>query len=86
MGLKSPTSIGGGSVERKGAPGIVEQTLIRPPSSQLGPISPTKRDAVIAASPVADKYENKIDRDSAFERLWARAKIATEEVAAAEHD
>ncbi len=60
----------------KGAPGIVEKTLIRPPSSQLGPISTAQRLSVIAASPVAGKYENSIDRVSAFERLRDRAAAA----------
>ena len=42
---------------RKGVPGVVERTLIRPPSSQLGPISEAERRAMITASPVAGKYE-----------------------------
>ncbi|MEE9427716.1 MAG: helicase HerA-like domain-containing protein [Paracoccaceae bacterium] len=64
-------------LERKGAPGIVEKTLIRPPSSQLGPINAEQRADVVANSPLAGKYENRIDRDSAFEKLTARAKVAS---------
>ena len=30
-------------LEKKGVPGVVERTLIRPPSSQLGPITPDER-------------------------------------------
>ncbi len=71
-------------LEAKGAPGIVERTLIRPPSSQLGPIDPMLRKALIAASPVAGKYETLVDRDSAYERLKARAAAATAEAEAAE--
>ncbi len=71
---------------RKGAPGVVEQTLIRPPSSQLGPITDAERATVLANSPVAGKYENKIDRDSAFERLSARAKTAADDAAKAEQE
>ncbi|MGR3662149.1 MAG: helicase HerA-like domain-containing protein [Paracoccaceae bacterium] len=71
-------------LEAKGAPGIVQRTLIRPPSSQLGPISKEQRAETIAASPVAGKYETLIDRDSAFERLRARAEAAA--VAAEEAD
>ncbi|KPU84048.1 hypothetical protein JI58_06150 [Marinosulfonomonas sp. PRT-SC04] len=63
-------------LERKGVPGVVERTLIRPPSSQLGPISVAERRAVIAGSPIAGKYETKLDRQSAFEMLRKRADDA----------
>ena len=71
-------------LEAKGAPGIVERTLVRPPSSQLGPIAEDERRAVIAASPVAGKYERTIDRESAFEILRGRADAAAREAEAAE--
>ena len=71
-------------LETKGSPGIVERTMIRPPFSQLGPISPEARKALIAASPVAGKYETLVDRESAFERLKARTDQAAAEQAAAE--
>lgn len=60
-------------LEAKGVPGIAERTLIRPPSSQLGPLEPGLRAEVMAGSPVAGKYDQLIDRDSAWERLRARA-------------
>ncbi|MBV0912210.1 helicase HerA-like domain-containing protein [Anianabacter salinae] len=63
----------------KGAPGIAERTLIRPPSSRLGPITPETRAGVIASSPIAGKYETRLDRDSAFEMLKARADKAAAE-------
>lgn len=63
---------------KKGAPGIVERTLIRPPSSQLGPITKTERHAVMEASPIAGKYEAKQDRKSAYEILAARAQAAAD--------
>lgn len=71
-------------LERKGAPGIVERTLIRPPSSQLGPITKAERDTVIASSPIAGKYEALKDRESAFEMLTARAEAAAKEAEEAE--
>lgn len=64
---------------KKGVPGIVERTLIRPPSSQLGPITQSERAAVISTSPLAGKYETLSDRTSAFETLTARAKAAAKE-------
>ena len=52
---------------------MVERTLVRPPSSQLGPIAEADREARIAASPVAGKYDTAIDRVSAHEILLERA-------------
>ena len=71
-------------LESKGAPGIVERTLIRPPSSQLGPVTKAERAEVIANSFIAGKYENAIDRDSAFEVLTKRAETAAREAEEAE--
>ena len=71
-------------LERKGEPGVVERTLIRPPSSQLGPISTAERAALVSGSPLAGKYDRGIDRESAFEILMARAEAASEEAEAAE--
>ena len=71
-------------LEAKGVPGMAERTLIRPPSSQLGPISDKDRRAFIATSPIAGKYEAKVDRISAYETLKARAEQAAKEAEAAE--
>ena len=71
-------------LERKGAPGMAQQTLIRPPSSQLGPITPMQRAEAMANSPVNGKYDTRLDRDSAFEKLKARAETAAAEAEAAE--
>ena len=71
-------------LEAKGAPGVVERTLIRPPSSQLGPIQHSERQGVIAGSPVAGKYETLQDRESAYEVLTARAETAAREAEEAE--
>jgi DNA helicase HerA-like ATPase len=60
-------------LEKKGMPGMAERTLIRPPSSQLGPIDPGLRVRLIAASPLAGKYDQRLDRDSAHEILARRA-------------
>ncbi|WP_439523545.1 helicase HerA-like domain-containing protein [Marivita sp.] len=65
-------------LERKGIPGMVERTLIRPPSSQLGPISPAERGGIVGASDLGDKYTRTLDRQSAFEILAQRTKEAAE--------
>ena len=71
-------------LESKGAPGVVERTLIRPPSSQLGPIEISERKALIDASPIAGKYETLKDRESAYEVLTKRAVAAAKEAEEAE--
>lgn len=68
-------------LEAKGIPGVAERTLIRPPASQLGPIDPGLRAAVMAASGLGAKYATVLDRDSAYERLRARAAKAAREAA-----
>lgn len=76
-------------LENKGVPGIVERTLIRPPSSQLGPITQAERAVIMAASPMAGKYDARLDRHSAAEMLASRAEAAAklaEEAEAAEAD
>ena len=40
-------------LEGKGVPGMAERTLIRPPSSQMGPIDAATRAQVMASSPVS---------------------------------
>ncbi|WP_069299952.1 helicase HerA-like domain-containing protein [Neptunicoccus sediminis] len=67
------------TLEKKGMPSVVERTLIRPPSSQLGPISEAQRATQIAQSPVAGLYEAAVDRESAFEILRKRAADAAAE-------
>ena len=71
-------------LELKGVPGMVERTLVRPPSSQLGLIDTATRAALIAASPLHGKYETLIDRDSAYELLRAKSAAAASNAAEAE--
>ena len=71
-------------LEKKGVPVVVERILIRPPSSQLGPITPDERQGVIKASPLMGKYETPIDRRFAFEILSETAKAAAAETATGE--
>ena len=65
-------------LEDKGIPGIVERTLVRPPSSQLGAIDPALRASIMAASPMAAKYGTAVDRMSAYESLRARTQKAAD--------
>ena len=63
-------------LEGKAVPSIVERTLIRPPSSRLGPLQDEERAALMAASPLRGIYDEAVDRESAFEVLKARANGA----------
>jgi hypothetical protein len=64
------------TLEGKGAPSMVERTLIRPPSGRIGPLTDEERRKLINTSPVAGQYDEDIDRESAFEILMARAEKA----------
>lgn len=68
----------------KGIPQVVQRTLIRPPSSQLGPIDKPTRDALMAGSDMAGKYDTTLDRESASEMLAKRADVAAKQAADAE--
>jgi DNA helicase HerA-like ATPase len=70
------------TLDLKGAPTVVERTLIRPPSSRLGPATDAERATVQAASPVAAKYDTTIDRESAYEMLMGREAKAEKDAAA----
>jgi len=69
------------TLREKGAPSMVERTLIRPPASRLGPISPEERAETIRNSPLRGKYEKSIDRESAYEILTRRAERAERDAA-----
>ncbi len=64
------------TLDEKGAPGIVQRTLIRPPSSRLGPATDTERQAVMADSPVRGLYDEADNRNSAYEELLKREEEA----------
>jgi len=67
-------------LDNKGRPQPVQRTLIRPPESFIGPLSDDERQVRIARSPLAGRYDNALDRESAYEVLRERAdKLVTEE-------
>ncbi len=63
-------------LDEKGAPTVVQKTLVRPPASRLGPLTPSERAAVMAESPVRGLYDETKDRESAYEMLQKRAATA----------
>jgi uncharacterized protein len=63
-------------LDAKGRPGITERVFVLPPGSQIGPITPAQRQALVSGSLVAGRYEKTEDRESAYEKLKARV-VAT---------
>jgi DNA helicase HerA-like ATPase len=61
-------------LDAKGRPGITERVYVLPPGSQIGPITPQQRQALIAGSLVAGVYEKAQDRESAYEKLLVRTE------------
>jgi DNA helicase HerA-like ATPase len=73
------------TLDEKGAPTIVQRTLIKPPRSRLGPLTPKERAIIQSVSPLDGKYDTAVNRESAAEVLAAKAADAAataEEVAA----
>ena len=64
-------------LDEGGIPTIVERAKIFPPRSQIGAITPEQRKQIISSSPIAGHYENAIDRESAYEKLQAKAAEKT---------
>ncbi len=60
-------------LDEKGAPTMVERTLIRPPQSRIGPVTEKERTATVSRSPMYGRYEEAVNRDSAKELLKIRA-------------
>ena len=63
-------------LDAKGRPGVTERVFVLPPASQIGPITPQQRQALMAQSLVAGVYEKAVDRESAYEKLRGRADSA----------
>jgi len=60
-------------LDEKGSPEVVDRARIVPPRSQVGAITADQRKQIISASPIAGHYEKAVDRESAYEKLQARA-------------
>ncbi|MFK3771889.1 helicase HerA-like domain-containing protein [Pseudomonas sp. NPDC089406] len=61
-----------GTLEDKGTPAMVQRVLIAPPQSRIGPLTAAERSALVAASPLAGRYDKPFDRESAYEMLTRR--------------
>ena len=62
-------------LDAQGRPCVTERVFVLPPGSQIGPITPEQRTALLQGSLVAGTYEKTIDRVSAYEKLKGRAGV-----------
>ena len=69
------------TLQPDGTPGIVDRVKVCPPRSRLGAVTAEERQAVVARSPIGDKYDQALDRESAYEILAGRASTAIEATA-----
>ncbi|WP_254549633.1 helicase HerA-like domain-containing protein [Catellatospora tritici] len=70
-------------LNEKGAPTPVAWTRLRAPQSLMAAVDPTVLGAVVAASPLGTKYNQPVDRESAYEILTARIAAAAPPLQAA---
>jgi DNA helicase HerA-like ATPase len=65
-------------LDEKGRPSVTERVYVVPPGSQIGPITPEQRKALMAGALVGNAYEKTVDRASAYEKLKERAAASAE--------
>ncbi len=56
----------------KGVPTPLAATRLLPPDSRMAPLTPPEIASVVAASPLAARYNQAVDRESAYEIITAR--------------
>jgi uncharacterized protein len=66
-----------------GSPEPVQRTLIKPPSTRVGPLTPEERSVIITTDAIGAKYDTLLDPESAEEILKAKADEAAAAAAAA---
>ncbi|MBC6534781.1 helicase HerA-like C-terminal domain-containing protein [Citrobacter amalonaticus] len=65
-------------LDAKGSPSVVERAMVIAPCSRMGPVTDDERNGLINHSPVYGKYEDDLDRESAFEMLQQSVQATTE--------
>ncbi|EAS65478.1 DUF853 domain-containing protein [Photobacterium angustum] len=69
-----------------GVPSVVEHVTIRPPESQIGPISADKRIEMLNTSQYFQQYKVAVNRESAHEILNKRTEQKKQQAQEAEHE
>jgi DNA double-strand break repair helicase HerA and related ATPase len=60
-------------LDEKGVPGVVQRAFIYPPRTRFAPLSADERQRLVRQSVLYGHYETVVDRESAYEKLTARA-------------
>lgn len=68
-------------LDEKGSPSIVERSFVIAPGSRMGPVTDDERNGFINHSPLYGRYEEAVDRESAFEKLQQDAPVPIPEPA-----
>ena len=63
-------------LDEKGSPTPVARILVRPPESRIGPLTDGERTEHLARSPLKGRYDQAVDRESAYELLKQRGEQA----------
>ncbi|AVS49654.1 TPA: DUF853 domain-containing protein [Escherichia coli] len=66
-------------LDAKGSPSVVERAMVIAPCSRMGPVTEDERNGLINHSPVYGKYEDDVDRESAYEMLQKGFQASTEQ-------
>ena len=66
-------------LDEKGAPNMVERAKVLFPLSQIGAISEGQRSDIIKRSDIYGKYDEMVDRESAYEQLLKESEAAKKE-------
>ncbi len=70
-------------LDEKGAPSMVERAKILFPMSQIGAITDEQRKQIISTSRIAGKYDDAVDRESAFEKILKQREAEEQKAAEA---
>lgn len=73
-------------LDEKGVPGIAQRVFILPPQSSMSPCTPETFAAAVTSSPLAAKYAQTVDRESAYEDLAQEADAAQAQVEAIQEE
>ncbi|NBC98500.1 DUF853 family protein [Atlantibacter hermannii] len=66
-------------LDAKGSPAMVERAMVIAPCSRMGPVNEDERNGLLNHSSLYGKYEDAVDRESAYEMLQKRVADAPEQ-------
>ena len=66
-------------LDEQGVPGVTQRAFVVPPATRLGPLTADERSELVKRSPLAGRYEKRIDRESAYEALRSDAGARDED-------